>query len=83
MFNKMVEIIGDMQYSSDDLKIAGYNLFKKLSAGTIYNPSKKFNGPVTLIKATDNFMTLEEDYGLSKVRFLSKRIFFLRYCIFF
>ncbi|XP_011142771.1 fatty acid synthase [Harpegnathos saltator] len=66
MFDKMVEIIGNKRFSSDDLKIAGYHLFKKLAAGAIYVPTKKFNGPITLIKATDNFIPLEKDYGLSK-----------------
>lgn len=80
MFNKMVEIIGDSRFSSDDLKIVGYHLFKKLAAGTIYNPNRKFKGPVTLIKATDNFIPLEKDYGLSNVRYLSGR-FFSKICL--
>lgn len=74
MFNKMVEIVDNEKFSSDDLKIAGYNLFKKLAAGTAYNPTKKFNGPIMLIKAADNFIQLE-DYGLSEVRFLPERVF--------
>jgi len=71
MFDKMIEVIGDTPFTQDDLKIAGYLLFKKLAATVIYNPDKKIKGPVTLIKATDNFLHLEKDYGLSNVRILS------------
>lgn len=70
MFNEMVKIIGNAQFSNDDLKIAGYSFFKKLAASTIYKPEGKVNGPVTLIRATDTFIPLEKDYGLSKVGFL-------------
>lgn len=71
MFDKMVEVIGSTRYSSDDLKVAAYHLYKKLAAAAFYNPNKKFSGPSMLIKATENFIPLEKDYGLSQVRFLS------------
>lgn len=71
MFNRMVDIIGTTPFTEDDLKIAGYLLFKKLAATVIYSQSKKIKGPVTLIKATDNFLHIEKDYGLSNVRNLS------------
>jgi fatty acid synthase, animal type len=74
MFDKMIEAIGDMPFSHDDLKIAGYLLFKKLAACVIYNPTKKIKGPVTLIKATDTFLHLEKDYGLSDICTQSVRI---------
>ncbi|XP_011870702.1 PREDICTED: fatty acid synthase-like [Vollenhovia emeryi] len=67
MFDKMVELIGDTPFTQDDLKIAGYLLFKKLAAAAIYNPTKKIKGPVTLIKATENFLHLEKDYSLSDI----------------
>lgn len=77
IFDKMIEIIGDTPYSSEDLKIAGYCLFKKLMAVSIYKPDKMYDGPVTLIKATDNILRMEEvDYGLSKVVFAEKKLFF-------
>ncbi|XP_014471165.1 PREDICTED: fatty acid synthase-like [Dinoponera quadriceps] len=66
MFNKLVEVIGEAQFSGDDLKIAGYHLFKKLAAVTIYDTNRKFDGPVTLVKAIDTFTSMEKDYGLSK-----------------
>jgi len=67
MFDKMIEVIGNTPFTQDDLKIAGYLLFKKLAANVIYNPSKKIKGPVTLIKATDNFLHLEKDYSVSDI----------------
>lgn len=71
MFDKVIEVIGNTPYTQDDLKIAGYLLFKKLAATVIYKPNKKIEGPVTLIKATENFLHIEKDYGLSNVRILA------------
>lgn len=68
MFDKMIEVIGDTPFVQDDLRVAGYLLFKKLAASVIYHPNKKIKGPVILIKATENFLHLEKDYGLSNVR---------------
>ncbi|KYN15123.1 PREDICTED: fatty acid synthase-like [Trachymyrmex cornetzi] len=67
MFNKMIEAIGNTPFVQDDLKVAGYLLFKKLAAAVIYNTNRKIKGPVTLIKATENFLHLEKDYGLSNI----------------
>ena len=69
MFNKMIEAIGNItSFVQDDLKVAGYLLFKKLAAAVIYKTNKKIKGPVTLIKATENFLHIGKDYGLSNVR---------------
>lgn len=68
MFDKMLEVIGNTPFEEDDLKIAGYLLFKKLAAATLYYPDKKIEGPVTLIKATENFIPIAEDHNLSQVR---------------
>lgn len=65
--SKMVEVIGSSRFKSKDLKIAATLLFKKLRAGHKYNPSIKFNGKVTLIKAEENFVALAHDYGLSEI----------------
>lgn len=70
MFDKMIEVIGETPFLQDDLRIAGYLLFKKLAASVIYHPNKKIEGPVTLIKATENFLHLEKDYDLSNVSFV-------------
>lgn len=87
MFDKMVEMVGNTPFAQDDLKIAGYLLFKKLAATVIYNPNKKIKAPVTLIKATETFLNLEKDYGLSNVRdlfflcsLLIKLLQYFQYC---
>ncbi|XP_028050812.1 fatty acid synthase [Monomorium pharaonis] len=67
MFDKMTEMIGNTSFAQEDLKIAGYLLFKKLAASVIYNPNKKIEAPVTLIKATETFLNLKKDYGLSDI----------------
>jgi len=70
----MLQIIGKTPFAQEDIKIAGYLLYKRAAASAIYNPNKKFKGPVTLIKATDNFLHLTKDYDLSEVR-IEKLIF--------
>lgn len=70
MFDKMVEVIGNTSFRQEDLKVAGYLLFKKLACTVMYEPNKKIEGPVTLIKATDNFLQIEKDYELSDVRII-------------
>ncbi|XP_011884015.1 PREDICTED: fatty acid synthase-like, partial [Vollenhovia emeryi] len=67
MFDKMIEVIGDTPFTQNDLKIAGHLLLKKLAAALSYNPTKKIKGPVTLIKATETFVSLEKDYDLSRI----------------
>ncbi|KAL6440730.1 hypothetical protein ACFW04_003291 [Cataglyphis niger] len=67
MFDKMIEIIGDIPYAQEDVKIAGYLLFKKLLAVSLYCPDKKIKGPVTLIKATENFVPIQKDHNLSQI----------------
>lgn len=64
----MLEIIGDIPYAQEDVKIAGYLLFKKLLAVSLYSSDKKIKGPVTLIKATENFVPIQKDHNLSQVR---------------
>lgn len=66
--DKMLDLIGSTPFNSEDLKVAGELFFKKLQVANNYVPSAKFQGPVTLFKATDGFVELDEDYGLSKVR---------------
>ncbi|XP_034937434.1 fatty acid synthase [Chelonus insularis] len=66
MMNKMVELVGTLPYDAEDIKAAGISLYKKLRIAHDYVPASKFSGPVTLIKATDSFMSLNTDYGLSE-----------------
>lgn len=65
----MLELIGNTPFKSEDLKIAGILFYKKLRAANMYKSSSKYNGPITLIKAKDNFVSLNNDYGLSEVIF--------------
>lgn len=67
MFDKMLEVIGNTPFVGEDLKVAGYLLFKKLAAATMYSPDKKIEGPVTLIKAKENFIPIAEDHNLSQI----------------
>lgn len=67
MLDKMVELIGSTQFNGEDLKVAGMQFYKKIFASVDYKPSTKYSGPVTLLKATDTFMSFNQDYGLSKV----------------
>ncbi|XP_003423914.1 fatty acid synthase [Nasonia vitripennis] len=67
MFEKMYELIGSSPFNSEDIKEAGILFFKKLRAANSYVPGGKYQGPVTLIKAKDNFVTLNDDYGLSQI----------------
>lgn len=68
--NKMLELIGNTPFKSEDLKIAGILFYKKLRAANMYKASNKYEGPITLIKAKDNFVSLNNDYGLSEVNFV-------------
>ncbi|XP_043471863.1 fatty acid synthase [Leptopilina heterotoma] len=65
--NKMLELIGNTPFKSEDLKIAGILFYKKLRAANMYKASNKYDGPITLIKAKDNFVSLNNDYGLSEM----------------
>lgn len=63
--SKMLELIGDKPFDPEDLKAAGLLFFKKLRAANTYKPTSKYQGPITLVKAKDNFVSLTNDYGLS------------------
>ncbi|XP_018336014.1 fatty acid synthase [Agrilus planipennis] len=54
-------------YPKQQIKDAARSFYYKLSAADIYSPSAKFGGEVALIKATDNYVSMGEDYGLSSV----------------
>jgi hypothetical protein len=67
MFKKMLDLIGSTPFTSEDLKDAGILFYKKLKAAVFYKPAGKYQGPVTLFKAKDSFVSLNTDYGLSQV----------------
>ena len=53
--------------SAEDIKTAALAFFKKLAASDSYKPSGIFNGKVILLKAEQNFVEIDSDYGLKKV----------------
>ncbi|KAH1002410.1 hypothetical protein HUJ04_008498 [Dendroctonus ponderosae] len=54
-------------FSGEQVSAAALSFFLKLKAADQYKPVEKFSGSVTLVKAKDNFVEYDEDYGLSKV----------------
>lgn len=62
---------GSTPYPAEELAIAAESFYKKLVAGDAYKPSGTYSGPVTLVKATDNYVSLGKDYGLSAVSYTS------------
>ncbi|XP_014215720.1 fatty acid synthase [Copidosoma floridanum] len=67
MFNKMLDLIGTTPFDAEDIKEAGILFFKKLKAANAYKPAGKYQGQIALFKAQDNFISLNSDYGLSKI----------------
>jgi len=66
---KTVEILDKVTpFSGEQVSAAALSFFLKLKAADEYKPQDKFGGQVILIKAKDNFVEYDEDYGLSKVR---------------
>ncbi|XP_045464695.1 fatty acid synthase-like [Harmonia axyridis] len=51
----------------NQLNLAASSFFHRLQAADKYKPSTKFCGPVRLLKATQNELTLGKDYGLSEI----------------
>lgn len=65
---KTVEILDKVTpFSGEQVSAAALSFFLKLKAADQYKPQDKFGGQVILIKAKDNFVEYDEDYGLSKV----------------
>lgn len=64
------------KHSEEDLKNAATAFYYKLVMSEAYKPSSKFKGEVTLVKAKENYVQLEADYGLSPVIFLILKNYF-------
>lgn len=65
---KATEVLkGVTPYSETELAGAAQSFYQKLVAADSYQPSGKYSGDITLIKAQDNFVNLGEDYGLSPI----------------
>lgn len=58
---------GSVLYSDKELLAAAYSFYRKLKISNEYESNRKFSGEVTLMKATDNFLWMDHEYGLSKV----------------
>lgn len=68
---RAVEILsGVIPHKPEDIGAAAASFYGKLRAADQYQPTGKFNGKVTLVKAIDNYVQIGEDYGLSKVRYI-------------
>ncbi len=66
--NKYLELMdGCTPYTKEELLAAVMSFYKKLKIADEYQPNSKFEGEIVLIKAMDNFMSLDKDYGLSQV----------------
>lgn len=65
---KFLELMKDSTpYSDKELLAAVHSFYKKLVIADEYEQNKVFNGEVILMKATDNFLSMDREYGLSKV----------------
>lgn len=65
---KFLELMkGSVPYSDKELLAAAHSFFRKLKVADEYKPSKKFNGDVVLMRATDNFIQMDRAYGLAEV----------------
>lgn len=60
-------LAGSTPYPETELAIAAESFYKKLVAADVYKPSGTYNGPVKLVKSTDNYVSLDKDYGLTPV----------------
>ncbi|XP_046659342.1 fatty acid synthase isoform X2 [Homalodisca vitripennis] len=58
---------GSTPFPESELAAAAESFYKKLVAADAYKPSGTYTGPVTLIKATDNYVSLGKDYGLAPI----------------
>ncbi|XP_054286913.1 fatty acid synthase-like [Macrosteles quadrilineatus] len=58
---------GATPFPENELAEAATSFYKKLVAADAYKPSGSYAGPVTLIKSTDNYVSLGPDYGLTPI----------------
>lgn len=66
--NATTQMLSDVTpYKPAEIASAATSFYGKLSAADKYKPTGTFNGPVTLVKAIDNYVQMGEDYGLSDV----------------
>ena len=54
-------------FPADQLAQAAESFYFKLAAADQYQPTGRFSGTVSLVRAKDNYMNIGEDYGLTQV----------------
>lgn len=54
-------------YNLDDIILAGNHYFSRCNASFFYQPIRKFNGKIKLIRRLHNPQANSDDYGLQKV----------------
>ncbi|KAJ3657154.1 hypothetical protein Zmor_016179 [Zophobas morio] len=73
--DKITQILsGAVPVSDEDVRDAAASFFYKVVAANKYQPKFKFKGKVTLIKATENYIDVGNDYGLSEVCELNVKV---------
>lgn len=60
----VAELAGCTPHPADALAAAGAAFYRKLAVADSYKPSGRLRAPVHLFTASDNYVTLGEDYGL-------------------
>lgn len=71
---RTTQIVADSApYPKEELAAAAASFYYKLVAADKYKPNTQFKGPVTLIRAIDNYVQMGDDYGLSEVINFSKK----------
>lgn len=55
------------KFPKEQIAAAAESLYFKLVAADQYKATTRFNGPVVLVKASENYVQMGEDYGLSQV----------------
>ena len=54
-------------FPAEQLAQAAESFYFKLAAADRYQPTGRFSGTISLVRAKDNYMNLGEDYGLTQV----------------
>lgn len=65
-----------VDYPTEEVEASMESFYMKLRAAHYYAPDTKIKSSVVLIKPTENYTKLAEDYGLSNVRASLTIIFF-------
>jgi fatty acid synthase len=56
-------------FPAEQLTLAAESFYLKLAAADQYQPTGRFSGTISLVRAKDNFMKLGDDYGLTQVSY--------------